>query len=189
MIDLAIEVAAKAHQGQVRKETDIPYITHPFSVGMLLARAGCPNEVISAGILHDTVEDTSITLDYIREKFGDKAATIVQGASESDKSISWEDRKEHTIEFLKTATLEIRLVACADKLHNIRTIAADYAKIGDKVWDRFNRGKENQEWYYKKLGDSLGNNLETLDPSYESLFQAFRREVEKFFGKEDMLKK
>ncbi len=189
MIDLAIEVAAKAHQRQVRKETDIPYITHPLSVGIILAKAGCCDDVIIAGILHDTVEDTSITLDYIREKFGDKVATMVQGASEPDKSMSWEDRKEHTIEFLKTAPLEIRLVTCADKLHNIRTIAADYAKIGDEVWGRFNRGKEDQEWYYKKLVDSLGNNLETLDPSYESLFQAFRREVEKLFGKSDILKK
>ena len=96
MIDLAIEVAAKAHQRQVRKETDIPYITHPLSVGIILAKAGCCDDVIIAGILHDTVEDTSITLDYIRETFGAKVASIAEGCSEPDKSLAWEDRKRHT---------------------------------------------------------------------------------------------
>jgi (p)ppGpp synthase/HD superfamily hydrolase len=80
MIDLAIEVAAKAHENQFRKGTDIPYITHPLAVGLILAKAGCSDDVIIAGILHDTVEDTSITLDYIRDTFGNKVSTIVKGA-------------------------------------------------------------------------------------------------------------
>jgi (p)ppGpp synthase/HD superfamily hydrolase len=55
MIDLAIGVALKAHQNQFRKGTDIPYITHPLAVGIILAKAGCSDDVIAAGILHDTV--------------------------------------------------------------------------------------------------------------------------------------
>ena len=65
MIDSAIKVALKAHRDQFRKGTDIPYITHPLTVGIMLAKAGCSDEVIAAGILHDTVEDTSISLDYL----------------------------------------------------------------------------------------------------------------------------
>jgi len=179
LIDLAIEIAAKAHGNQVRKGTDIPYVTHPFAVVIILLKAGCVDEVVIAGILHDTVEDTSITLDYIRDTFGEKVASIVEGCSEPDKSLTWEERKRHTLEFLKTATPEVRLVACADKLHNIRTIAAEYKRIGDKVWSRFKRGKKEQEWYYQGLVKSLCENDNKGDNS--PLFQEFRSEVENLF--------
>src|SRR5205814_6539887 len=124
MINVAIEVAARAHYGQVRKGTDIPYISHPYAVGMMLARTGCPEEIITAGILHDTVEDTNITLEYLREKFGEKVASIVEGCSEPHHgSAPWEARKAHTLEYLRNAPWEVKVVTCADKLHNIGTIA------------------------------------------------------------------
>lgn len=181
MIDLAIEMAAKAHQGQTRKATDVPYVSHPYAVGMMLARAGCPEEVIVAGILHDTVEDTYVTLDDIREQFGDRVADIVEGCSEPHKSAPWEERKAHTLNYLRTAPWEVRLVACADKLHNIRTIAAAYRELGEEVWDRFKRGRREQEWYYRGLVVSLcGSDAEGL-PFCEEL----RREVEALFGTSD----
>ena len=180
LIDSAIEVAAKAHRNQARRGTDIPYITHPFAVGILLSQVDCSDEVIAAGILHDTVEDTAITLEFIRENFGEKVASIVKGCSEPDKSLPWEERKNHTIESLETASMEVRLVVCADKLHNIRTIASDYNKIGDEVWERFKRGKEKQEWYYRNLIESL--NTKSENKSYLELFKLLRDEVENLFG-------
>ena len=179
MIDMAIEVAAKAHQNQFRKGTDIPYITHPLAVGIILAKAGCPDEIITAGILHDTVEDTEVTLDTIRKKFGEKIASIVKRVSEPDKSLPWEERKRHTLDYLKTAPLAVRLVACADKLHNIRTIATEHEKIGDKVWERFRKGRSDQEGYYRGLVDSLCSRSD--NQGYESLFQQLKSEVEGFF--------
>lgn len=155
MIDLAIQVAIKAHKNQVRKGTDIPYISHPLAVGIILAKAGCSDEVITAGILHDTVEDTPVTLDYLRGTFGQKVSKIVNGASEPDKSLPWEERKSHTLGFLKEASQEVKFVALADKLHNIRTIVSDYAEIGEALWERFNRGKDAQEWYYQGLVQAL----------------------------------
>ena len=181
MIDLAIEVAEKAHRDQKRKGTDIPYITHPLAVGIVLSKAGCSDEVIAAGILHDTVEDTSITLDDIHKMFGEKVATIVEGASEPDKSLSWEERKAHTLEFLETAPLEVRLVACADKLHNVRTIAKDYNEVGHEVWKRFKRGKEKQGWYYRGLAQSLSARGDYQ--RYVALFSQLSVEVEMLFGK------
>ena len=175
-VDLAIEVATKAHKNQMRKTTDTPYISHPFSVGMILSRVGCTEDVIVAGILHDTVEDTDITLEYIRENFGEKVAAIVEGCSEPDKSLSWEERKEHTLEYLRTAPLEVLLVACADKLHNIRSISSEYCKIGDNVWERFKRGREKQEWYYRGLVESLCCGME------DSIFQEFKEQVESVFA-------
>jgi len=191
LIDLAIVTAARAHKNQIRKGSGIPYITHPFSVGMLLLREGCPDEVVAAGILHDTVEDTSITLENIRENFGDRVASIVRDCSEPDRSLSWEERKRHTIEFLKTAPPEVKLVACADKLHNIRTMVREYEDMGNRLWERFKRGRSSQAWYYRGLVESLCT--ESHNPGHEILFQQFREEVEKLFSekkhKEVIMKK
>jgi len=155
VIDKALGIASKAHKDQFRKGTDIPYITHPAAVGIILLKAGYSDDVAAAGILHDTVEDTSISLEDIQWEFGMEIAEIVAGCSEPDKSLSWEKRKEHTIGFLKTASREIRAVACADKLHNVRSILADVEKEGHLVWKRFKRGKEQQEWYYTSIIQSL----------------------------------
>ena len=102
-IEEAIEIAAEAHQGQYRKGTNTPYITHPYAVGLILMEAGCPEAVIIAGILHDTVEDTDLTLEFIRERFGDAIANIVDGCSE-DKALRWRARKTERIEALRSAS-------------------------------------------------------------------------------------
>ena len=156
IVEKALQIASKSHEGQYRKNTDIPYITHPVAVGMMLLKAGYSEEIVAAGILHDTVEDTPLTLEDIKKEFGPEIAKMVEGSSEPDKSLPWKDRKEHTIEFLKTASEEIRAVVCADKLHNIRSIISDYEKIGEEVWTRFNAGKEHQKWYYTNVVESLG---------------------------------
>ncbi len=183
MIDFAIETAAEAHREQVRKGTDIPYITHPIGVALLLAQSGCAEELITAGLLHDTTEDTPICLKDIRDQFGEYVASIVEGCSEPDKTLAWEDRKKHTIEFLKTASLDIRIVSCADKLNNIRTIARDYNEIGDKVWERFKRGKKEQEWYYKRLVISICDQPDI--PENMTLFEQLKNEVENLFGRRE----
>ncbi|CAM3800269.1 HD domain-containing protein [Mesobacillus thioparans] len=156
LIDKALQIASVAHEGQYRKNTKIPYISHPVAVGMILQEAGYRKELIAAGILHDTVEDTALTLNDIEREFGREIAQLVAGCSEPDKSLSWEERKQHTIDFLKNAPEEIRVIACADKLHNVRSIRLDSEKSGEEVWNRFRRGKEQQEWYYRSVLESLG---------------------------------
>lgn len=181
MIERAIEVAAKAHKNQTRKCTDIPYITHPYTVGMMLLREGLSEEVVAAGILHDTVEDTSITLEFIQREFGEKVAKIVKGCSEPDKTLPWEDRKKHTIEYLKTASFEEQVVSCADKLHNITTVYEAYKEIGEEVWKRFKRGRDKQEWYYRSLVEVLCTK-ENLSSGIK-LFSQFKNMVDKVFNK------
>jgi len=178
LIDKAIEFAAKAHRDQLRKGTDIPYISHPFAVGIILVEAGCEPEVVAAGILHDTLEDTDTSYDDLASRFGSAVADIVVGCSEPDKSLSWEQRKEHTVQYLKTAPGPIRLVACADKLHNVRSTLRAMESCGDSelVWKRFKRGREQQEWYYRELIESLGH--ESSFPLLDTL----KREVELLFG-------
>ena len=149
-IEEAIEVAAEAHHGQYRKGTRTPYITHPYAVGLILMEAGCAEAVIIAGILHDTVEDTELTLEFIQERFGDHIANIVDGCSEN-KALRWRARKTERIEALRTAIPEVCIVTCADKLHNLRTIISEYDVIGDAVWERFHGGVEDQAWYYRSI--------------------------------------
>ena len=183
MIDVAIEVAEEAHRGQFRKGSGIPYISHPRAVARILSEAGCSEELVAAGILHDTVEDTPLTLEYIRETFGERVAQIVQGCSEPDKSLPWERRKRHTVEFLKSASLEVRTVTCADKLHNLLTIIADYEVVGEDVWDRFSRGRGAQEWYYRELAASLCDQPDCHGEG--TIFHQFRESVEALFGSEN----
>ncbi|WP_180350020.1 HD domain-containing protein [Bacillus sp. D386] len=151
----AILFATKAHQGQTRKGTDIPYISHPFEVAQILTSAGCNTVLIIAGLLHDVLEDTDETSDAIENEFGPLVLSLIQSNSE-DKSRSWEERKQHTIDYMtESASFEELLLACADKLSNLRSIKADYIECGDELWTRFNRGKEQQSWYYSRLIDAF----------------------------------
>jgi (p)ppGpp synthase/HD superfamily hydrolase len=180
LIDRAIEVAVKAHQKQKRKGTSIAYITHPFAVGIILAGAGCCEEVVAAGILHDTIEDSRIKRSRIREEFGEQVAFIVEKCTEPDKRRSWRERKQHTLDSLKEAGLDVKFVVCADKLHNIRTIARDYRKVGERVWKRFRRGREDQKWYYTSLVAALSS--KGGNASYEKLYKELRRKVKEVFS-------
>lgn len=179
-IDEAIEFAVRAHTGQHRKGTDIPYITHPMAVAMLLARAGCDEEIITAGLLHDTVEDCGVSLAEIAARFGERVAAIVEGCSEPDKAAPWEARKEHTLHYLRTAPLDVKLVSCADKLHNARTIAADVAAHGEATWSRFKRGRAQQGWYYRGIVEAFRPEIEA--GMYPDLFAALEAEVRALFG-------
>ncbi|MDR9855775.1 HD domain-containing protein [Paenibacillus sp. VCA1] len=174
-IDCAIEFAAYAHRHQFRKGSQIPYISHPFGVAMILLEAKCKEEVVMAGLLHDTLEDTDTTDEDLRSRFGEEVLRLVQGASEPDKSLSWEERKEHTLEFLKSADLSTRQLSCADKLHNLRSVRRDFAVLGDEVWNKFKRGYDKQKWYYVNLVESLGY------ASRFPLLDTFQSEVESFF--------
>lgn len=115
--------AIEAHRGQVRKnEPDKPMIIHPIGVDLLLEEYGYDEAVIAAGYLHDVVEDTKYTIEDIENEFGEDVANLVMGASESDKSLSWEKRKKCTIEETKSLSLRNKLIICADKINNLEDL-------------------------------------------------------------------
>lgn len=155
MIEKAIEFAAVKHEGQVRKGTNIPYIVHPFAVALLLQKENQRDEVIAAGVLHDTLEDTDTTKEELLKQFGEEVLWLVMGATEPDKSLSWEERKLHTIEQLHLRSNEEVALIVADKLHNLRSIQQDVTEKGEEVWSRFNRGKRDQSWYYMGIVQAL----------------------------------
>lgn len=146
-IQEAIIFATLKHEGQKRKGTDIPYIVHPMEVMQILTAMGCLDDVVIAGILHDTLEDTDATPVEIGVQFGSKVLEIVQTESE-DKSKTWKERKQHTLDHLQTASAETKIVCFADKLSNIRSIKRDFDAIGAELWKRFNAPKGNLAWYY-----------------------------------------
>lgn len=150
----AIIFAAKAHKGQVRKGTDIDYITHPMEVMQILTQMGADENLLIAGVLHDVVEDTDVTIDEIRESFGDDVARLVEHHSE-DKSLSWRQRKEHAVASLEYADKRTQMLVMADKVSNQRSIYFDLQQQGEELWNRFNAPKDQQSWYYSAAQDAL----------------------------------
>jgi (p)ppGpp synthase/HD superfamily hydrolase len=157
----AIEFAARAHHGQFRKASPLPYIIHPLNVARSLIECGAPDEIVIAAVLHDVVEDTNVTLDQVRSEFGEKVARLVEGMSEPDRRDTWENRKRGTLRFLETAPQDLLLIELADKLDNIREIQKDIAREGDAVWKRFNRGRDLQQWLYEQFVELFNRRVET----------------------------
>lgn len=157
-IQKAIIFATLKHLKQKRKGTEIPYIVHPMEVMQILTDLDCSEKTIIAGILHDTLEDTETTPEEIQKEFGEDVLSLVKLESE-DKSKTWKERKQETINHLKTAMLDVKLICFADKLSNLRSIYRDNLDIGDKIWERFNATKEDLHWYYKGIIDVISIQL------------------------------
>ncbi|MBN2496141.1 MAG: bifunctional (p)ppGpp synthetase/guanosine-3',5'-bis(diphosphate) 3'-pyrophosphohydrolase [Deltaproteobacteria bacterium] len=178
----AIEFAARAHAGQYRKQTRLPYIIHPLAVARILIEAEQDGEVVVAGVLHDTLEDTEVGLEAIEREFGPRVAGLVSEVSEPDKGADWESRKQRTVDSIGRISLDAVLVECADKLDNIRAIEADFERLGDEVWERFNRPEAKQRWYYRALVRAFGARLDG-GPG-RRIFERLARAVERVFGPE-----
>lgn len=174
-IEYAIYYATKAHKGQKRKVEDIDMIFHPFTVGMMLQRCGCDEDVVTAGILHDVVEDTNHTFEDIEREFGKTVKDYVYDASELDKSLPWIDRKKHTIEHIKKAPLGSKLIVACDKISNLQDALANIKKYGeDKV---IARNPEEQKWYYTSVYSSC---IEGVDKNHP-IFERYRKILENVF--------
>jgi (p)ppGpp synthase/HD superfamily hydrolase len=153
----AMELAFRLHGRDVRKSTDIPVMTHLLSVcGLVLHDGGDEDEAIGA-LLHDAIEDKpeQIGISDIREQFGERVVAIVEISSDTPPGHKggpkppWRDRKEAYLEHVKRSDPSLLRVTVADKVDNVRAILADYGRVGESLWSRFNAGKEDQLWYYQ----------------------------------------
>ncbi|MBR1534983.1 MAG: HD domain-containing protein [Ruminococcus sp.] len=161
-IEEAIIYATVMHQGKVRKLGNTPYILHPLEVAQILSAMTNDQDVITAGILHDIVEDTDGTLEEIEKRFGERVAFLVSSESENDypgesKDASWKRRKEESLKVLKnTDDQGVRMLWLADKLANIRSLAGGYSEYGEQLWESFHqRDPEMQHWYYQTVAEQL----------------------------------
>lgn len=162
ILEEAIIYATVMHQGKVRKFGNKPYILHPLEVAQILSTITDDEEVITAGILHDIVEDTDGTLEEIEKRFGERVAFLVSTESENKypgerKEDTWKRRKEESLLVLKNSTdLGVKMLWLADKLANIRSLAGMYSEFGDAMWEKFNQtDPEMQRWYYKSIAEMI----------------------------------
>ena len=182
LLDRAIVFAVQAHHNTERRGKGFPYIVHPMEAVEIVATITSDQELLAAAALHDTIEDTDVTVEDIRREFGDRVAELVhaesdqftEGISEED---SWHDRKQAAIDRLRDASHDAKIVAIGDKLSNMRTIYRDYQMIGDDLWNIFHvKDKASHEWHYRGLADSLSELRDTF------AYQEFVTLIDKVFG-------
>ena len=170
LLDRAIIFAVKAHAGTERRGKGFPYIVHPMEAMEIVSTITSDQELLAAAALHDTVEDTDVTLEQIRQEFGERIAdlvadesdTITPGVSEED---SWHARKQAAIDRLAKASRDAKIVAIGDKLSNMRAIARDYAVKGDALWNLFHaKNPADHAWHYRGLLESERHPLQNLKP-------------------------
>ena len=168
LLDRAIVFAVKAHHNTERRGKGFPYIVHHMEAVEIVATITSDQELLAAAALHDTIEDTDVTVEDIRREFGDRIADLVhaesdqfpEGVSEED---SWHDRKQAAIDRLAAASHDAKIVAMGDKLSNMRAIARDYAMKGDELWKIFHaKNKADHEWHYRGLAASLSELSDTF---------------------------
>jgi len=181
IINEAIIFAVKAHEGMYRKGKKTPYVLHPLEAASIVSTMTDNPDVIAAAVLHDILEDTDISYETLKEKFG-YIAELVSYESENKRKgenpeDTWNIRKEETIEFfMHDANLDSKIIALGDKLANMRSIYREYQILGDKLWEKFHQKDKNQQgWYYKSMAEAL-KDLE-IHPAYKE----FKELVEKIF--------
>ena len=152
-IDRAIEIAAKQHGEQKRRNGVTPYIVHPFTVAWMVSEYTDNEETIIAALLHDVVEDTDgYGLKEISKEFGAGVAVMVGKMSKNvnvpnKAELPWMEVKKKHLEKLKKADREILLVRIMDHIHNAATMIEELKKEGKTFWERFNGTKEEKhQW-------------------------------------------
>lgn len=157
--DEALGYASRAHSGQRRKGSGVPYVAHLLGVTALVLEAGGDETEAIAALLHDVAEDQGgeERLAEVREEFGDRVAEVVRACSDTvvRPKPPWHERKPAYAEHLReTDDPSVLLVSLADKLHNTRAILADLRRDGPAIWERFSAPRDDQLWYYRTLADT-----------------------------------
>ncbi len=157
----AFDFAARLHQSQTRKGSEVPYLAHLLAVAAQVLEWGGDEPSVITALLHDAVEDQGglDTLEEIRRRFGSGIARMVSGCSDAFTTPKppWRERKERFLAGLPGADPRVRLVVAADKLHNLQCIIRDHRQLGEAVWQRFRGGREGTLWYYRQVVELFRN--------------------------------
>ncbi|WP_409332334.1 HD domain-containing protein [Trujillonella humicola] len=181
--DDALLLAARHHREQLRKGSQVPYMSHLMSVSALVLEHGGNEDQAIAGLLHDAVEDAptgqgGAVVAEIRARFGGAVGDIVRACSDGldesgNRSGTWRERKEAYVAGLATKPVEALLVTAADKTHNALCIAADVRRYGPEFWSTFNASRDELLWYYTSVQEAVAQSL-----AGSSLEGALRRAVD-----------
>lgn len=183
LLDKALHFAIDAHANTERRGKGFPYIVHVLEAVEIVATITADQELLAAAALHDTIEDTDVTYEQLRQLFGERIANIVAAESDNvpegvNKDTPWRERKIAALDVLRNAPHDVKVVAMGDKLSNMRAIARDYETIGDELWERFHapNGKIDHAWRYNALADALSE----LEGTFA--FQEFKLLLDKTFN-------
>lgn len=178
----ALKLAADAFAHIPRKGTGIPYLSHLLAVSTMVMEHGGSADQCIAAVLHDYLEDIEGASEAdLAARFGTNVATYVRALSDTTHSAEkepWLERKRRYIAHLRSASDEVRLICCADKIHNARSLLRDRRVLGDALFERFHATKEQTFWYYEEVVSALGEGW-----SHE-LLDALRRDVEELIREE-----
>jgi (p)ppGpp synthase/HD superfamily hydrolase len=177
----AVAYAIRAHAHQARKGGTIPYLAHLFAVAAHVMEDGGSEDETIAAMLHDAGEDQGgePRMSDIEARFGSNIATIVRGCSDTLETPKpdWGERKRRYVEHLADASLEVRRVSLADKVHNAESMVSDHTVDGEKLWERFNAKRDDQATYYRSLRAAF-----RASGAGRPLFARLDAAVEKLFG-------
>ena len=186
LLDRAIIFAVKAHHNTERRGKGFPYIVHPLEAMEIVATITPDQELLAAAALHDVIEDTEVTVDELREMFGERIAHLVHAESDQIDGVlfdgqneeeTWHALKQAAIDRLAAAPHDAKVVAMGDKLSNMRAIARDYKEKGDALWSIFHvKDKASHEWHYRGLAASLSELSGTF------AYQEFVRLIDEVFA-------
>ncbi|AEG81499.1 hypothetical protein CULC809_00963 [Corynebacterium ulcerans 809] len=162
----AINIAAVAHRNQYRKGTTIPYVSHVFAVMNIASAMTDDEDILIACLLHDVLEDApdEFSAEQIEETFGPRVLEIVGEVTKDESLSSWQERSDAYLQHLRSASEAALCVCAADKSHNLASILHDYDALGDALWERFNAGKERQQWWYASVYGVLADRLGEDNP-------------------------
>ncbi|MBO5935601.1 MAG: HD domain-containing protein [Clostridia bacterium] len=156
----AIEFAARAHDGMIRKKNSTPYILHPLEASVIVGSMTSDEDIISAALLHDVVEDTPVTIEEIEENFGSRVKELVASETENKREdlppeSTWRIRKEESLEELATCDdIAVLMLWLGDKLSNMRSFYRIHKDEGDSMWQAFNqKDPMQQKWYYTRIAE------------------------------------
>jgi (p)ppGpp synthase/HD superfamily hydrolase len=180
-VEIAVRMAHKHHLGQKRKGDGKQYIIHILEISKLLFRNGGSEidpEIIAASLCHDLLEDTDCPESEIEESFGPEVLRIVKAVTNDEKLESkkdWERKKTKYIESVRNGGEKAMIVCLADKIVNLRSLLKEYNKVGETIWERFNRGKEKKLWFEHSVLEMLKENL---DHPLMNLYEKFIKDLE-----------
>ena len=183
-IKKAFQFAARKHHGQMRHGAEpLPYITHLFSVALLVAEDGAHDDVITAALLHDTIEDTDTTYEEIVTAFNERVADLVDSVSErkeiDGRNVDWKERKMEYLARLEHSSRDTLLIAIADKVDNVESWNEGLEKEGQLFFTYWRQPNGEYLWFYgealriaqQRLPDHL------LTKRYGKAYQIFARSL------------
>ena len=178
----AITQAATSHDGHYRKGSTKPYVTHVVSVMLIASEYTDDEDILVACLLHDIMEDRPDTysFDQMAADVGPRVVDLVQGVTKDSTLPDWRARSDAYLAHLRQAGPDVALISLSDKYHNLTSILADYEQLGDVLWERFNAGKPDQQWWYTMVLAAAEPQL----PAGHPLVARYREQLQKLQGLE-----